>query len=533
MDKLILENFRTYKNRTEIDFAPITILTGKNNSGKSTIIKAILLLSDFLNSENQLNLEFDGPSAQKHKIDCLDNALTWGSESKTFEISYEKDGYRFSFHFADYVASGLFHRLDFTHLATNSKMSVESLAKSVLNFEVDEIFLDSFNPTRSENNESEIKSLTNSLLLHNSEIELIGEEIKLYKQGSPESIELITRRNSIAGKIKEIQKRINELSSENKRRKGKPIVFDYNLLLDDENDMSLTIISLLRRFLSRYFSSDEYKEVFGYTDQAKSRSIIFNLPERLNSALSFKAYHLGPNRTHQARLYLNQDRDTEINEIMAEYAHKKPPKGSAAYQFLIKWMSEFEIGSDVRVKDVQATASYLEIFNQERWQNLTDKGFGAGQVLTILMKICNEIQRQKDPNISFRRYRRGKPIIMIEEPETNLHPYLQSRLADMFYDAYKQFGIRFILETHSEYLIRRYQVLTADPVSKLTTSEVLIYYINTEKDIAESNSDHKIDPISILEDGTLSHPLGSGFFDESSKHTRFLISNSRNNWSKK
>lgn len=505
MNKLILENFRTYKNRTEIDLAPITILTGKNNSGKSTIIKAILLLSDYLNSDNQLNLEFDGPSAQKHKIDCMENALTWGSESKTFEISYEKDGYRFSFHFADYTMSGLFHRLDFIHIATNSKMSIESLAKSVLNFEIEDIFLETFNPQRIENSSSENKNYRDRLIEYNFEIEKIGEEIKLYNTGSLESIELITRKNSMSKKIKDMQKRINELSpSDKNRKKHTSIVYNYDMSLDDENDISLTVISLLRRFLSRYFNSDEYKDEFGNIDQFKTRNIIFNLPERLSSAMSFKAHHLGPNRTHQARLYLNQDRNTEINEIMAEYAHRKPPKGSIAYQFLIKWMIEFEIGTDVRVKDVQATASYLEIFNQERWQNLTDKGFGAGQVLTILMKLCNEIQHQKDPGISYRRYRRSKPIIMIEEPETNLHPYLQSRLAEMFYDAYKQFGIRFILETHSEYLIRKTQAI----VNKTNDLEAFkVYYIDNLTGIHEMR---------YREDGKFMDEFGPGFFDESS-----------------
>ncbi len=503
MDKLILENFRANRKRSEIDFAPITILTGKNNSGKSTIMKAILLLSDFLNSDNQLNLEFDGPSAQKHKIDCMENALSWGSESKSFEISYEKDGYRFSFHFADATLSGLFHRLEFIHIATNSKMLIESLVKDVLDFKIDDIFLESFNPVRTENTESQKKSLTNTLLEYDLELEQLGEEIKLFSTGSAESIELITRKNSLLKKIKDFQKRINELSN-SERKHDKLIVYNSYLFLDQEHDITLTITSLLRRFLSRYFSSDEFKDEFVNVNQQKTRNIIFNVPEKLSSALFFKAHHLGPNRTHQARLYLNQDRNTEINEIMATYSHKKPPKGSSSYQFVIKWMTEFEIGTDVRVKDVQATASYLEILNEDKWQNLTDKGFGAGQVLTILLKISNEIQRQKDTHISNRRFRSSQTIIMIEEPETNLHPYLQSRLAEMFYDAYKQFGIRFILETHSEYLIRKTQAI----INRTNDLEAFkLYYIDNSKGIHEMR---------YREDGKFIDEFGPGFFDESS-----------------
>ncbi len=42
--KLGLENFRIFKSKEVLDFAPITILTGTNNSGKSTAIKCLQLL---------------------------------------------------------------------------------------------------------------------------------------------------------------------------------------------------------------------------------------------------------------------------------------------------------------------------------------------------------------------------------------------------------------------------------------------------------------------------------------------------------
>ena len=41
---LILENFKAFRERTVIDFAPITLIYGKNSSGKSSIIQSLLLL---------------------------------------------------------------------------------------------------------------------------------------------------------------------------------------------------------------------------------------------------------------------------------------------------------------------------------------------------------------------------------------------------------------------------------------------------------------------------------------------------------
>jgi AAA15 family ATPase/GTPase len=53
-----LENFRVFKDYTWFDFAPITVLTGTNSSGKSSLIKALLLLENSISKSGQLKLEF-------------------------------------------------------------------------------------------------------------------------------------------------------------------------------------------------------------------------------------------------------------------------------------------------------------------------------------------------------------------------------------------------------------------------------------------------------------------------------------------
>lgn len=49
MRQIGFKNFRRFENFPAIDLAPITILVGENNAGKSTVVKGILALSDFLN----------------------------------------------------------------------------------------------------------------------------------------------------------------------------------------------------------------------------------------------------------------------------------------------------------------------------------------------------------------------------------------------------------------------------------------------------------------------------------------------------
>ena len=55
--KLTIKNFRVFdENGVSIDLNPISILTGSNSSGKSTIVKALLLLQDFC---QQLKADFE------------------------------------------------------------------------------------------------------------------------------------------------------------------------------------------------------------------------------------------------------------------------------------------------------------------------------------------------------------------------------------------------------------------------------------------------------------------------------------------
>ena len=51
-------NFRKFKEFPPMDLAPITIFVGENNAGKSTVVKGILALSDFLNETNKNSFRF-------------------------------------------------------------------------------------------------------------------------------------------------------------------------------------------------------------------------------------------------------------------------------------------------------------------------------------------------------------------------------------------------------------------------------------------------------------------------------------------
>ena len=104
-------------------------------------------------------------------------------------------------------------------------------------------------------------------------------------------------------------------------------------------------------------------------------------------------------------------------------------------------------------------------------------------------------------------------FMAIEEPESNLHPDFQTKVADLFADAWTKFKIQFLLETHSEYMIRKIQLLISK--KELDHSDVEIYYINRTKDIDKENS--RVIALKPNEDGSFDREFGKGFYDEAAE----------------
>jgi hypothetical protein len=101
--------------------------------------------------------------------------------------------------------------------------------------------------------------------------------------------------------------------------------------------------------------------------------------------------------------------------------------------------------------------------------------------------------------------------IAVEEPEIHLHPDYQAKLAELFMSA-SEYKIHFIVETHSEYLIRRSQVIVAERK----------YESNAEVEKECPFQTYYVPngglPYSLgyRNDGKFQEKFGSGFYDEAS-----------------
>lgn len=213
----------------------------------------------------------------------------------------------------------------------------------------------------------------------------------------------------------------------------------------------------------------------------------------------------------------------ELNSRKIQYHNIHPDLFSSPYvfykpgSFLNKWIDKFKIGKSIAVRGTDqglGLMAYMTNYKKEE-RLLADEGYGITQIVALLLQIDNSIpivlEYEEDAY-----YKGGKMVynykpktICVEEPENHLHPKYQSLLAEMFVEAYQKYNIHFIIETHSEYLIRKLQVLVADKENALSPNDVSLNYV--EKDENGISTNRKIE---VQEDGGLSDSFGSGFYDE-------------------
>ncbi len=249
------------------------------------------------------------------------------------------------------------------------------------------------------------------------------------------------------------------------------LYLEQNLLIKDIKNDELTIFPVFERFFTNL-----YKEVEFQFSQM---------------------YFIDSIRATSQRLYTTGASAENFNDFIFNFLKCNFKENEML--FVYKWLQEFEIADKFEIELIRGVGSEVYLIKGSEKINLVDMGYGVTQFLPILLKIiyCNNI---------------GKRKIVIEEPETNLHPKFQSKLADLFVDAYHTFNIEFIVETHSEYLIRKLQFLTAK--GDIETKDTILYYLANSDDKKRGVGEEQLRKITIQSNGRLSKPFGTGFYDE-------------------
>ncbi len=277
-------------------------------------------------------------------------------------------------------------------------------------------------------------------------------------------------------------------------------------------------------YLKNNYHTDDAGQYIHYMVEAMEGFVNRMLMEVLTPDWVDNFSYVSSSRVDVQRLYTLDKHDDFTKLLKAYFEAKRQYKpyvlsGNrkidkyAPGTFIQKWSKLLGIGDDIKVEVVvDGLGAQIKVVNSDNpeGQLLSYEGYGLTQIMSILLQIETEILTRTSIGYGHELKFVAKTIA-IEEPEIHLHPRLQSLLADMLADTYKNYGIHFIVETHSEYVIRKIQTLVAR--GELSTDDVSLQYVYTAEE-AQRDKCAQVKNIGFRENGTLADSFGSGFFDE-------------------
>lgn len=166
------------------------------------------------------------------------------------------------------------------------------------------------------------------------------------------------------------------------------------------------------------------------------------------------------------------------------------------------WMNEFHLAESVDVEELGNNNYSLIIKNKHTKipSNIVDVGVGTSQLLPIIVEsVLSPVNS----------------TLLIEEPETHIHPNAQAKLGELFVSCSKKYDKRFFIETHSMYLLLQLQILVAK--KELAVEDIGVYYF-----VQDENGTH-IKDLRIGENGQFEEDFPDGFFDVPYKLTTTLM----------
>jgi predicted ATPase len=368
INKISFKNYKLFKEKQTLELKPITILIGKNNSGKSAVLKLMTLIEGALGgkSDNVFELKNDDVSSGDKYKD-----LIYGKFGRAIELElYQED-------------------------IVNEKVDV-------LNVEVS-VDIDADVPV--------LENWSLKELLKNNELE-----------------ELL-----------------------NFQRINKTTYFN-------EVDDTEYFCEFIGIYLANYF----------YKEKPDSSGTIYKIP-------FLKTDFIGSIREKSKQ-------DYRLNPVNT----KSHPDGRYLYDFLIRdylttdkkyfskiseWIKTKFQGWELYV-DVDSEPYHIELRRGKLYVNLTETGMGIGQSLPLIIrayKPCDE-----------------ETLIIIEEPESHLHPFAHAQLAQLFAESIKDdTNKKYLIETHSQNFILRLRRLVAE--GYLNENDLGIYYVEFDEESNEGN----------------------------------------------
>lgn len=545
VENVSFKNFRRFKDFPSLEMGDINIFVGRNNAGKSTVLKALQLmkgnlntLSNISNSRNifastQPKFVFDVDELAELHIDNFERALYNKADRKEITLSATINGCSYTI-----VLNG--QNIEQNRNIVAVPYTVIQLENDVLfinfNFQTRDLHMliksqnSILNKERLERLIVERDSLLSQLTELNNDIKVYNAKLEANSNkelSTSEIKDLVSRigetehyTKSLKSNIDHLTKEIDYIQSDSKR--GREV--DISSLPEFSDTVRVNIIEQVFNNIFQYASTElildkrtsDYKKI--YENQRLIKESIGTLQKAsklfITTLSDFQLEYIHAHAASQKVIYLKEEKMDVLSKSISEFCKDSIAPGDEEWQFIKKWMGkdQFEIGEDFEIEDVQSAGYSVKVIDEGEKQNLADKGTGSIQIMTLLFSLA-VIMRKVNNGLYF-------PTVLVEEPEQNIHPMLQSKLADMFKAFWesicKNRKSQLIIETHSEYLIRKTQVLVAeehyeDENILNDNNPFKVFYF--EKD----NMKQPFYQMTYSVNGRFKESFGYGFYDEAGK----------------
>lgn len=513
-NKIGFSNFRKFAKFPEIDLGDITILVGGNNSGKSTLVKAFLLCVDNLrmmrmsdrHRENRNNIfgfnkpmfRFDANIYHDVKVKTFIRAIhnkpvTAGDGSGaslpstiTFKFALGK----FEFQFV--VAGNRDEELTYGDVQYISIVDKEQNIRFCNDYEHNTMSYAVLVSSQNDGSKKVAQDTSKKEEMRKEYLEIDNSLEEASNEGDLEKIASLSEEKekieaaykaiygidvTLVGELEEVNLENDTPSSLEKDA----VCYDnlpLGFVLDEVNEY--VVMNVITNIIS--FASQAKDKAPEYNEGEDSDSYDEKMKEYEAKEDARKGMYLDISKMHKSRkdlAYLletlnvqyisahavNQDAfykrggDDFMAQVVYDFYFEKITHGDIEYTFVTDWMKTFCIGYDFCIEPLMAGDVYKLTIEDEDGTKLplADKGMGAIQMMILLLRLATIMHIAKSD-------KSASTTVVIEEPEQNLHPKMQSLLADLLQSiaTSNNYKVNFIIETHSEYLIRKSQVLVAN-----------------------------------------------------------------------
>lgn len=172
-----------------------------------------------------------------------------------------------------------------------------------------------------------------------------------------------------------------------------------------------------------------------------------------------------------------------------------------------RWYSDKFEGWGIEIKKIESSEIKYEVVLENGLSSINIKQTGQG-IHQVLPLIVRSYMLETEPT-----------LIVVEEPETHLHPASHGDLAQRFVDSVlEDSNKKYLIETHSQNFVLRIRRLISE--KQIKPSDVAIYYADYNKDSKSSN----LSFIEIDENGNLPNDdWPTGVFSEASIEVRGIL----------